>query len=419
MAARSEVVKPPETTALAWDGEMRTVARQPILNLGGRLHAYELLFRDSPAAGNGAETAIDSLIDESVVFGLERLTNGFPAFIACTVESLTRQLVKIFPSRMTVLAIPASIEPGEQLIDICRQLKAEGFRLALDGFNGQPHPLLEMASYVRVDFSVPDAVGRESIRPHGSEPAAMVAKNVDTQEDYRRATAQGFTFFQGDYLFRPSLLKNRKIPANRLFHFEILQNLYRDPVDLRKLAKLVQRDASLTFRLLRLVNSPICALRQEVRSVETAIVIVGLDTFRRFAMLAILGDANPEQPPEILHTALVRARFCEQAAPMCRLNPSEQYLLGLFSLLPAMMDIPMNELTGTLPLRDEILQALEGKATRDRCLLAWLEHHERANWLACDEVASGHRLSREKLIRHYGDAVVWAQAALKSATATA
>jgi c-di-GMP phosphodiesterase len=414
MAVQSEQAATPETPDLAWTGEMSTVARQPIMNLNGRLHGYELLFRH-PGDGNG-ETAIGSLLDESVVFGFERLTNGFPGFVSCTAQSLTRQLVRFLPARMTVLVVSQSLDPSPVVVNACRELKSQGYRLALDSYKGGTHPLLELADYVRVDLCGPAALAREELRQWlDVDSIAMMAKNVGTQEDYRRAAAHGFTQFQGDYLFRPALLQNRKMPANRLFHFEILRNLYREPVDLGKLALLVQRDASLTFRLLRLVNSPVCAIRQEVRSVETAMIIVGIDTFRRFATMAILGEVSADQPPEILRTALMRARFCELGARHCKLDASEQYLLGLLSLLPAMLRVPMNEVTPTLPLRDEIRQALEGAANRDRCLLEWLERHEHGDWAGCDATAEAHRLKQDKLVRFYGDALIWSEAAVHSA----
>jgi c-di-GMP phosphodiesterase len=407
-----------ETAPTEWAGEMRYVARQPILNLSGRLHAYELLFREGPdvLSGGSCDNSIGPLLDETVIFGLERFTNGFPAFVQCTAEVLKRELVRVLPPNLTVLAIPESMDLTSDLVDTRSKLKSFGFRFALDDFTGGIHPLDGLADYIRVDFSSPTRVRPEQLRQRlDTDPVTMVAKRVATQEDYRRACGEGFALFQGDYLFRPALLTNRKLPANRLAHFEILQNLYRDPVNLKRLSQLVMQEASLTYRLLRLVNSPVCAIRQEVRSIESALIIVGLDTFRRFATLAILCEANSDEHHEILRTALLRGRFCELGARMCRLDPAEQYPLGLFSLLPAMLRLPMEDLTQTLPLRDEIRRALEGFENHERCLLGWLEHHERGDWASCDAVVEANRLNQEKLIRRYGDALIWAETALRSA----
>ncbi|MDR3775054.1 MAG: HDOD domain-containing protein [Terracidiphilus sp.] len=316
---------------------------------------------------------------------------------------------------MTVLVIPARAEPTSRLVDACLELKAGGFQLALDdsAWHAQLRPVAERADYVAVDFSFLDSAGRANLRQQLSRlPVAKIAKKVETPEDYRQATAAGFTLFQGIYFCQPELVKSRKVPANRFFHFELLRHLNRETMDLKKVSELVQRDASLTYRLLRLVNSPLCAIRREVRSIESALLIVGEETFRRIANLAILSELNADQPPEILQMALLRARFCGLAAELCALDSEEQYLLGLLSLLPAMLGLPMEALTSSLPLRAEIREALEGTANHERTLLVWLEFHERGDWAACDAIVAANDLNLKRLIRCYGDAVDWAKSTL-------
>lgn len=402
-------------------GGLRYVARQPIMDLRGRVHAYELLFRAGPEAGfrGDGDMATRTMLDNAVIFGLERLTAGLPAFVNCTPESLTGQLVNVLPPSMTVLEILETIEPTPGLITACRKAKALGFRLALDDFVWKPklEPLVELADYIKVDFTLLDATGRESLRRrlHGVT-VALVAEKVETQEDNHQACAEGFTLFQGYYFCRPILLKNRKIPANQISYIEILQLLQSDTIDMRKLGRLVKRDASLTYRLLRLVNSPVCAVHQEVRSIEAALVLVGEEVFRRMATLAIASELNANRPPEILRMAFVRGSFCELAAGLCALVQAEQYLLGLFSLLPAMLRVPMSDLAPALPLRQKIREALLGMASLESSLLRWVECNERGDWVMCDAIAQSYGLNPEELMRCYGEAVVWAEAALHFAT---
>ena len=202
---------------------------------------------------------------------------------------------------------------------------------------------------------------------------ALVAEKIETQDEFRQARAEGFTLIQGYYFCRPVLLENRNVPANRLSHIEILRLLHEDSLDLRALTRLVKRDASLTYRLLRLINSPLCAVRQEVNSVQSALIAVGEDAFRRIATLAITSEINAGQPAEILRMAFVRGRFCELAARFCGLNSTEQYLLGLLSLVPAMLRLPMEELVPTLPLRDRDSPGADGggPARSAACLPGW------------------------------------------------
>jgi c-di-GMP phosphodiesterase len=402
------------------NGVLRYVARQPIMDKCAHVHGYELLFRSGPEAafrGDG-DMATRTMLDNTVMFGLEKLTGGLPAFVNCTLESLTGELVQVLPPSMTVLEILETIEPEPDLIAACRKLKDAGFRFALDDFVWEPkfEPLVELADYIKVDFSFTGPEERRVLLQRLSgAPAVFLAEKVETQAEYVQACAEGFTLFQGYYFCRPILMENRKVPANRFSQLEILQLMRSQTLDMRKVTSLVARDASLTYRLLRLVNSPICAVRFEVKSIQSALMVVGENAFRRIATLAITSELNGSQPLELLRMAFVRARFCEEAGARFGQDATEQYLMGLVSLLPAMLRVPMAELTPAMPLRNEVRLALEGEDNAERALLSWVELQERAEWDACDQVAHAHRFSQDALMKYYSEALLWAEEALRFA----
>jgi EAL and modified HD-GYP domain-containing signal transduction protein len=388
---------------------MRYTARQPILDANQCVHGYELRLRmdSDEVSGKNDIDATQTILDDAVIFGIDRLTNGLPAFVRCSAEALTDQLVSVLPPPLTVLEVSASLEVTPLLADACRELRECGYKLALVDFTVGPasHPLLDLMAYVRIDLSNLGTMAFGSLRQRlRAASTELVANQVETQQDYRKACAAGFTLFQGYYFCRPELIQNAKVPANRLLHFDLLRELNKDPLNLKTLSPLVARDASLTYRLLRLVNSPLYAVRQEVRSIESAILMLGERTFHR----------NAHEPPEILHMALVRARFCEQAAGLHDLDPNEQYLLGMFSLLAAMMRQPMEKLAAELPLRNEIRQALMGANNSDGCLLAWIEAHERDDQAARDSIAKAYVLNQQSLMQHYLGALLWDAAARRS-----
>lgn len=399
---------------------VRYVARQPILDLRGRVHGYELLFRSGREQSFRGDVnhATRTMLDNTVIFGLEQLTGGLTAFVNCTQEALTDNLVDILPPSMCVLEILETVEPTPDLVNACRNLKKAGFRLALDDFTWQPKfkPLVELADYIKVDFTLSNAKERQELleRVHGA-PIAMLAEKIETQEEYKQACAEGFTLIQGYYFCRPQLIENRKVPANRLSQIEILRLLHEETLNLPEVARLVKRDASLTYRLLRLINSPMFAMRYQVRSVEAALMAIGEDVFRRIATLAIASELNANQTVELLRMAFVRGRFCELAAELCGLDATEQYLLGLLSLLPAMLQVPMRELAPALPLRNEICVALMGEGVPERRILEWLVAHEHGHWVACDAITAEYKLDQDALLRTYEDAVVWAESALQFA----
>jgi EAL and modified HD-GYP domain-containing signal transduction protein len=417
MATQTNTLKSPEAIAAELAGSLRYMARQPILDLRGKVHAYELLLRSGPEAGFHGDhnLATRAMLDNTVLFGFEKLTGGLPGFVNCTAEALTGKLVDVLPPNLTVLEIHSSIDPTPEIVEACKKLKSQGFRIALDDFEWKTEfaPMLELADYIKVDFATSGVASRQEIfRRVFGKKIVLIAEKVESPQEYQQAREEGFTLFQGYYFCRPILLKNRSIPSNQLFHIQILKLLHDEPLDFRKLSDLVKLDASLTYRLLRLVNSPMCAVRQEVRSIETALIAVGEDNFRHIATLAITSELSSSQPAEILRMAFVRGRFCEQAAEMCALAPGEQYLLGLLSLLPAMLRVAMDELTPSLPLRDPIRQALHGNSNRERRLLDWLEYHEAGCWAACDAIVRSNTLNPDLLVQCYADAVMWAENAM-------
>lgn len=417
MAVLPAPMSTPEAAAAEWAEGLRYVARQPILDLRGRVHAYELLFRAGPEAafrGDGDE-ATRTMLDNAVMFGLGKLTAGMPAFVNCTLEVLTEDLVDILPTGMTVLEILETVEPTPDLIAVCRTLKASGYRLALDDFvwESKFDPLVELADYIKVDFRLSGLEERSRLfeRLRG-RPIAMLAEKVETQEEYQQARTEGFTLFQGYYFSRPLLMKNRKIPSNRMHHIELLQLVQSDDINVHEATRMMKRDVSLTYRVLRLANSPLYSPRMEISSIPAALLEVGEKTFRRLVTLAIASDLNGKQPLEILRMAFLRGRFCELASERCGLNPSEQYLLGTLSMLPAMMLMPMEDLAPALPLREEILSALKGVANRERVPLQWLENHESGDWAACDAVVEANGLNEDEMVACYRPALVWAEAVL-------
>ncbi len=395
--------------------ELRYVARQPILDAAGHVHGYDLIFRNAPECifRRDPEMAVETMLDNEVLFGLERLSNGMPAFISCTAEALTDNLVLVLTPSLTVLGVPANLEPTPRLVDTCRTLKARGFRVALDDFawHQDLRPLLDRADYVRMDFRKFQGADRQQLEQLEPDAIRLVAQKVETQDDLRQAQTMGFSLFQGDYFCHPTLLKKRKIPSNRMYHFEIVRELYRDPLDVRKVSQLVRSDGALMYRLLRLANSPVYGLYQEVRSIETAIRFLGETAFRRIVSVAVLSELNCDQPAEILQMGLLRARFCELAARVFGQDPAEQYLVGMFSLLPVMLSVTMEEIVAHLPFRTDISLALMGTVNPERMPLTWLELHERGDWEACDRLLASRNGSSIQLAQAYEEALIWAAAA--------
>jgi len=288
--------------------------------------------------------------------------------------------------------------------------------LALDDFEWRPEweAFVDLADYVKVDIEQTTREQRIELVGHlrrrgNSHTVQLVAERVETPEDFAMVRREGFTLFQGYYFCEPVLMKNRTIPANQLVHLEILQALADSPLDTQRIGNLVKRDASLTYRLLRVVNSPLYALRKEISSIHGALVMIGDEMFRRVLTLAITAELRGNQPTGLLRMAVLRGRFCELAAPLLRQDPTEQYLLGILSLLPAMLQVPKEQVAQQMPLRSNLKAAMLGEKNAERTALEWSLCYEAAKWERCDEIAHAAGLAPSQMLVVYGKAMQWAE----------
>ena len=407
-----EVISSPgrtgESSTLHWLPDIESIVRQPILGEFGARHGYELLFNTGRVDSPDASSNILRIVDHIVLFGLDRLTAKSPAFLPCTIDLLTEDLEDLLPASMTVLEIPVAVADSARLMTVCRHLQKAGFRFALLDFRDTPeaYRLLDLLHYVKIDTgrigSREVAVARRRLKCCA---AAMVATGIQSQASYREAHAEGFKYFQGLYFCRPEPVQNARVPADQLAHMQILRELLKEPLQLNTLCPLVKRDPPLVYRLLRQVNSAAYASREEIHTVEAAILMLGDVAFRRIASVAIGSALNAGRSPEILQTALVRARFCALSAPLANLDANDQYLLGLLSVLPGMLGVPMELIAPELPLRGKVSHALLGIPVYERCLLDWIECHESDHRSRCRAIAARHGLDESKLMQDYVGAI--------------
>ncbi|MFZ1014021.1 MAG: HDOD domain-containing protein, partial [Terracidiphilus sp.] len=315
---------------------VRCRTRIPIMDVHNAVRGYDVLIRGEQ---DGPDPAGSDAAGQAIIPSLEQFTRGLPAFLSYRPDWIAggRGMDKLPPR--TVLKLPAESEPSAALVSGCCAWKALGHGLALEYSAANAEALVSLADFILVDFAVHDAAARnERFGSRKGIAAKRVATHMETQETLREAREEGFDFFEGYFFAHCTATNGQKIPGNKLVHLEILELIQNDPYDLQRLSQLVRCDPALTFRLLRLVNSPMCAVRQEVTSIQAALLLVGQSVFRRIALVAIARDLNGDQPAEILRMALARSRFCELAASVHGLAPAEQYLIGMVSLFPAMLN---------------------------------------------------------------------------------
>jgi EAL and modified HD-GYP domain-containing signal transduction protein len=341
------------------------VARQPIFDARLDVVGYELLFRHEAVeeavicSAEGATTAV--VLNSFTEIGLERIVGEHPAWINVSRDFVLAGSADSLPADRVLLEILEDQVIDERLIAAVRKLKSGGYRLALDDYRSGPdsEPLLDLVDVVKLDLL---ALGREGME---RELAALegrgitvVAEKVETHEDFLWCKDAGCELFQGYFFCRPELIRERRGDANRLALLRILAAL-RDPhIELSDLERMLAGDLGLSYRLLRYVNSAFLGLGAQVRSIGQALALLDVGNLVRWATLSIYTSIE-DKPLELTVTALIRARFCELAARRLRdSNPSELFTLGLFSLIDALMDTPIEKLLEKIPFPQDMGRAL-------------------------------------------------------------
>jgi EAL and modified HD-GYP domain-containing signal transduction protein len=395
----------------------RFLARQPILNVRNQVVAYELLFRtgwENWFAGE-REEATRKALDHCLYVGIESITDNHPAFVKCTGKSVLSGLVKLLPPKLTVIELLETAEPNADLVKACVDLRKLGYRLALDDFvpTAECQPLVEIADYVKVDFRLSDAyTRRQTQRMMRYSNAALVAEKLEDQQAFQAAHAEGYLYFQGYFFCRPQIIANREIPAGRLNYLRLLAELTREPLDLNEIIRTVEVEASLCYRLLRLANSALWGIRNDITSVRSALMVVGEERFRLLVSVAAACALVQNQGPTLIGLSLERARFCELLAERIGERSTEQFMLGMLSLLDAMLETPMESIVRSLPLRPEAKAALIGAENPTAVPLCLIRSFEAGAWGRCAAAVETLGVSEETLTRLYLESLEWARESL-------
>jgi len=388
------------------------VARQPIFDRATQLFGYELLFRnglENTFGSTDRDQASRSTLDSSLLIGLEALCDGQRAFLNCTRDTLIKGLVTLLPSQSTVVEILENVPADPDVMSACLRLKEAGYLIALDDFvaDDRREALAEMADIIKVEMKLTTAGQRaQLIARHGR--CRMLAEKVETREEFVAARDQGFVYFQGYFFRRHEILTARAMPANRVNYLRMMQQVSRPDLDVPALEKLIKSEASIFYRLLRYLNSAIFGFQSEIHSVRHALTMLGEREVRRWVRLIAAVGAGEDKPSDLVLSSLVRARFGELLASRVAHGNSDLFLLGLLSLVDAMLDMELSDALDKIPLDHETKNVLLGKPGKLRPIYQLMLAHESSEWEAARQLAQDVHLDPEEVAGFYFQAQQWA-----------
>jgi c-di-GMP phosphodiesterase len=398
------------------------VGRQPIFGRKLEVYGYELLYRagDTDQADflEGDQATSQVLLNACCEIGLDRIVGQRRAFVNLTRAFVVGEYPIGLPPGSTVLEVLESVASDAEVRNGLERLKAAGYAIALDDYRLDlaSGGLVDLADMIKLDCQAyqPDELADEVRRLHGLG-LQLVAEKVETQEEFDRCRELGFDYFQGYFLSRPRLIHARTLPSNMVALLQLLSKLQNPDAEVDEVQELVSQDVTLSYRLLRHINSTSYALARSLSSVREAVMYLGLARVRNLASLFLLTRLD-QKPTVLLGTAMQRARTCELLALAADFErPDAHFTVGLFSALDTLMDCPLERVLEFLPLAPPLMAALlrrEGQLGESlACTLAY----EQADW----EKVRLAGLSASDIREAYLSAVAWAEETGRQAQAMA
>lgn len=343
------------------------VGRQPIYNKNLGIHGYELLFRtgkdnaammgDLSADGATSTTIINSFLE----IGLEKLVGDRLAFINLTEQFFLDETALPISPKQVVLEILEDIPITAKLIMAVERLKKNGFTIALDDYiyNPKHKPIVALADVIKIDIM---QLNKKELIEHvkilKKFKALLLAEKVETLDEFEFCRDLGFDYYQGYFLSRPRIIKSKSLPSNKMAVLNLLSVLNSPSSDVEELEEAISFDVSMSYKILKLLNSAFFSFDNKVESIKHAIVILGRNQLRSWASMMAMAKLD-DRPSEMIHIAMTRGKMCELLAEQSNLGSLESYFTaGLFSALDILMEREISKLIEPLPLSEEVAEAL-------------------------------------------------------------
>ncbi|MBU0769065.1 MAG: HDOD domain-containing protein [Proteobacteria bacterium] len=399
-----------------------SIARQPVFDEKGQLWGYELFCvgsDETTRSGFPEHENVALNVASSAYIGLQQiLGRGKKIIVNFNEKSMLDDLPYAFPPILAAVKVAEDIYTKPHVPDALKRLKSDGYLIAVGGFTGNPDfgPLYSLADIIGTDVSAgqKDALGAllDIARPN---TALLLAGQVEDPARFKMCKELGFTLFHGPFFKSPGKITVRKLSSIEMSRFNLLRLIEADEPDLDQLAATIQGDVSISFRLLAYLNSTAFGLPQKIKSIHQAILLLGWQKMKHWLRLVLLTDMSQSKDvPELVLLSAQRGKFLELIArdhDFWGFDPDSLNLLGIFSLLDALLGIPMTEIVGYLPLENRLKAALCREPNNEYLpLLHLAQYFEEAKWAEVEKMIHQLNLDGNKIRAAFQTSIDWAGA---------
>ncbi|GGJ63834.1 EAL and modified HD-GYP domain-containing signal transduction protein [Anoxybacillus voinovskiensis] len=402
------------------------VARQPVFGIYQNVIGYELFYRSGQNnfydSIDGDQATVDVLINSFMNIGINKLANNKPCFVNFTENLLKEKVPLQFPPSSVIVEILETIPVSSWIVDMCKELKERGYTIALDDFvfDRSYLPILPYVDVIKVDFLRTSIDKVQSfIEISKFFDIKLLAEKVETPQQFRQAAEMGFTYFQGFFFSKPIIYENKTIPATfRISYLSLLEKLNEEEPNIEKISEIVERDLSLTYRLLKFANSIVFPSQPKIKSIRHAIVLLGLNELKKLVSVLALQEIyhlrskalENQQYKEVVNLSFIRGKACELLASKLGYEREKAsfFLMGACSLLDVLLNQPLSKILEELNIHQDIQEALNGKEGRYYGVYQLVQYMEKGEWALASRACHNIGLLENDALSSYQQAIEWA-----------
>ncbi len=386
------------------------IVRQPIKQMDGKTFGYEILFSlENELYNQSGDYAVAETISSFLMQNNNKLKNDMISFMTFTPNLLFKNTPKLFNASELVIQIEDNVIIHPLAERMIQRYRETGYQFCINDFQFIPRyfALMEYIDYIKVD--VTQTTDAESIQnllnlAKGFDKKCILT-GVNTQRLYQFAKQFPADYIQGSYVAEAMTNKTDKMAYLQSNFFQLIVAVTKDEPNMEEIEDIIVRDASLTYTLLRMVNSVHYALRHRTASVRQALMVLGINQLKQWVYLMSFGDAPADpQNEEILRISYIRANFCADLydlIPNLGIPKTEAFLMGMFSTMEAMVDAPISELMEQIPISDEVKAAIVSQEGRCGLLLSLVLCYEKADWKNITKYAEELALDTDSMAQIY------------------
>ncbi len=380
--------------------EQAFIGRQPIMDVKQQIIGYELFFRHSADAQSAVfednlKAYSSVLMNVMGEMDAQWLLGDKLAFINVNEMMLKSDFLELMPPKRTVLEILRSVTPDAVVVERCQTLRSQGYKISLDNpqLNAESLPLVQCADFIKIDIqSINAAEAAKFFNQFNAPSVKIIAEKIETVEQFEACKNIGFKLFQGFYFARPETFTAKVINPSFESVLNIL-NMVSQDADNKAIEAGFKRDAALSFKLLRYINSVGFGLSCEIQSIHHALTILGMKQLYRWLTLLMVTAGENTTPPALMKTSITRGRLAELLGESYfdKKDRDNLFIVGVFSLLDAILKMPMDKVLEKIQLPETVSEAL---LTREGIYGPFLQLTE-----ACEDANSQRILELAELLQ--------------------